>query len=49
MNGHVGQEETDGSLVLVDMPVREKKAAAKRGLKDDTTLYLVSALQYLPS
>lgn len=41
MNGHVSHGDTDGSLVVIDMPVREKKAPVKRGLKDDTALYLV--------
>jgi nuclear pore complex protein Nup133 len=41
MNGSVGYGDADGSLVLVDMPVREKKDPAKRALKDDTALYLV--------
>jgi nuclear pore complex protein Nup133 len=45
MNGHVGHGDADSSLVLVDMPVREKKGSAKRALKDDTTHYLVSSFR----
>lgn len=41
MNGHVGQTDVEKSLVLVDMPVREKKAPTKRALRDDSALYLV--------
>lgn len=42
MNGHVGHSSVEGSMVLVDMPVREKKGPVKRAVKDDTALYLVS-------
>lgn len=41
MNGHVGHESAENSLVMVDMPVREKKAPPKRTLKEDSTQYLV--------
>jgi nuclear pore complex protein Nup133 len=39
---HVNLDDADGSMVLVDMPVREKKAVSKRVLKDDVGQYLVS-------
>ncbi|CAI6338084.1 unnamed protein product [Periconia digitata] len=39
MNGHA-VESIESSLVLVDMPVREKKTQLKRALKEDTALYL---------
>ena len=42
VNGHAaGPESADSSLVLVDMPVREKKSAPKRVVKEDSTQYLV--------
>lgn len=41
MNGHAGHGSVENSLVLVDMPVREKKAAPKRAPKEDTTQLLV--------
>lgn len=41
MNGHASHGETDGSLVLVDMPVREKKPAAKRTTREDGAVLLV--------
>jgi len=41
MNGHSGNGSVESSLVLVEMPVREKKGTTKRALKDDTALYLV--------
>jgi hypothetical protein len=44
MNGHAGHDSTENSLVLVDMPVREKKAPPKRTLKEDSAQYLVSGL-----
>lgn len=44
MNGHAGHGNVESSMVLVDMPVREKKAPAKRPLKDDMALYLVGVL-----
>jgi nuclear pore complex protein Nup133 len=40
MNGHAVQS-VDNSVVLVDMPVREKKSAPKRAPKEDTGTYLV--------
>jgi nuclear pore complex protein Nup133 len=42
MNGHAVQS-VDNSVVLVDMPVREKKTAPKRAPKEDNGLYLVGA------
>jgi nuclear pore complex protein Nup133 len=42
MNGHAGLSSVESSLVVVDMPVREKKAAPKRASKEDNSLYLVS-------
>lgn len=44
-NGHAGHDSTENSLVLVDMPVREKKAPAKRALKEDSAQYLVRCLE----
>ena len=42
MNGHAVQS-VENSVVLVDMPVREKKSAPKqRAPKEDTGSYLVS-------
>lgn len=43
MNGRLshGHGDADGSMVLVDMPVREKKAVVKRASKDDAAHYLV--------
>jgi nuclear pore complex protein Nup133 len=41
MNGHAGNGSVESSMVLVEMPVREKKGTAKRALKDDSALYLV--------
>ena len=42
VNGYAaGPESADSSLVLVDMPVREKKSAPKRVVKEDSTQYLV--------
>lgn len=42
MNGHAGNGSADSSLVMVEMPVREKKPPAKRAPKDETSQYLVS-------
>jgi nuclear pore complex protein Nup133 len=42
MNGHATHGDANGALVPVEIPVREKKAAPKRGIKGDTALYLVS-------
>ena len=47
MNGHASHGEVDGSLVIVDIPVRERKPSAKRGQKIDGTLYLVSAFSVM--
>jgi hypothetical protein len=41
INGHAGRDSPENSLVLVDMPVREKKAPPKRAVKEDNALYLV--------
>jgi nuclear pore complex protein Nup133 len=48
INGFASYGDADRSLVLVDMPVREKKDPAKRALKDDTALYLVRPGLCLP-
>jgi nuclear pore complex protein Nup133 len=40
MNGHVGPSP-ENSLVMIDMPVREKKTPPKRSTKEDNALYLV--------
>jgi nuclear pore complex protein Nup133 len=40
MNGHVGPS-SENSLVMIDMPVREKKTPPKRSTKEDNALYLV--------
>lgn len=48
MNGHAGHSSVENSLVLVDMPVREKKAPPKRASKEDNALYLVSQCHTLP-
>ena len=45
MNGHAGHDSVENSLVIVDMPVREKKAPPKRTLKEDSAQYLVSGLE----
>jgi hypothetical protein len=42
-NGHAVQS-VENSVVLVDMPVREKKAAPKRAPKEDHGIYLVGRL-----
>jgi nuclear pore complex protein Nup133 len=44
MNGHA-EHSPDSSLVLVDMPVREKKTPPKRPTKEDNGLYLVRPCQ----
>ena len=44
MNGHAGNGSVESSMVLVEMPVREKKGTVKRALKDDTALYLVGSM-----
>jgi nuclear pore complex protein Nup133 len=43
MNGHASHGDANGALVPMEMPIHEKKAAPKRGIKGDTALYLVSA------
>jgi nuclear pore complex protein Nup133 len=45
MNGHAGRDSPESSLVLVAMPVREKKAPPKRAVKEDNALYLVGHFQ----
>jgi nuclear pore complex protein Nup133 len=47
MNGHTGNGSVESSMVLVEMPVREKKVTAKRALKDDMALYLVRTLSWM--
>ncbi|KAF1960122.1 hypothetical protein CC80DRAFT_285890 [Byssothecium circinans] len=46
MNGHV-TGGVEGSLVLVDMPVREKKDQPKRVLKEDAAVCLNRCKQYI--
>ncbi|KAH5256473.1 hypothetical protein HBI71_129900 [Parastagonospora nodorum] len=46
MNGHAAHDSPESSLVLVDMPVREKKAAPKRAVKEDNALYLTKNANY---
>lgn len=42
LNGHaVGHDSAENSLVMMDMPLREKKAQPKRSLKEDSAQYLV--------
>jgi nuclear pore complex protein Nup133 len=48
MNGHAVQS-VENSVVLVDMPVREKKAPPKRAPKEDNGVYLVGAYYPLSS
>jgi nuclear pore complex protein Nup133 len=43
LNGHAGYGSVESSLVLLDMPVRDKKGAVKRVFKEDIALYLVGA------
>ncbi|KAE8822296.1 hypothetical protein PTNB73_09494 [Pyrenophora teres f. teres] len=45
MNGHAVQSP-ENSVVLVDMPVREKKTAPKRAPKEDTGSYLTKNANY---
>jgi nuclear pore complex protein Nup133 len=50
VNGYAaGPESADSSLVLVDMPVREKKSAPKRVVKEDSTQYLVRSSMKMAS
>jgi nuclear pore complex protein Nup133 len=44
MNGHAGHSP-ESSLVVVDIPVREKKTPPKRPTKEDNGLYLVRPRQ----
>ncbi|KAH7360023.1 Non-repetitive/WGA-negative nucleoporin C-terminal-domain-containing protein [Pyrenochaeta sp. MPI-SDFR-AT-0127] len=46
MNGHAVQSSVENSVVLVDMPVREKKAPPKRAPKEDNGLYLTKNANY---
>ncbi|KAH7125414.1 Non-repetitive/WGA-negative nucleoporin C-terminal-domain-containing protein [Dendryphion nanum] len=46
MNGHAGHVDIDSSLVVVDMPVRDKKPIVKRVHKDDAALYLTKNDSY---
>lgn len=42
LNGFAsGHDSAENSLVMVDMPLREKKAPPKRTLKEDSAQYLV--------
>ncbi|KAH9881320.1 hypothetical protein IAQ61_000043 [Plenodomus lingam] len=45
MNGHAVQS-VENSVVLVDMPVREKQAPPKRAAKEDHALYLTKNANY---
>jgi hypothetical protein len=40
-NGNTGNGSIDSRMVLVEMPVREKKETVKRASKDDSAVYLV--------
>lgn len=42
MNGQAGLDSAENSLIMVDIPVREKKTPPKRTLKEDSTQFLVS-------
>ena len=46
MNGHAVQS-VENSVVLVDMPVREKKTQPKRASKEDNDSYLVGLYVHL--
>ncbi|KAJ4365291.1 hypothetical protein N0V83_008910 [Neocucurbitaria cava] len=46
MNGHAVQSSAENSVVLVDMPVREKKASPKRAPKEDDGSYLTKNANY---
>ncbi|KAJ4344002.1 hypothetical protein N0V95_006458 [Ascochyta clinopodiicola] len=46
INGHNNRSSIENSLVLVDMPVREKKAPPKRVLKEDSAQYLTKNTNY---
>ncbi|KAJ4357683.1 uncharacterized protein N0V89_002259 [Didymosphaeria variabile] len=45
-NGHASHGSVESSLVLLDMPVREKKGAVKRVFKEDIALYLNKCENY---
>jgi nuclear pore complex protein Nup133 len=45
MNGHAGHGSAENSMVVVDMPVREKKTPPVRTPKADNSLYLVRPCQ----
>ncbi|ORY03958.1 Non-repetitive/WGA-negative nucleoporin C-terminal-domain-containing protein [Clohesyomyces aquaticus] len=45
MNGHASSGDVDGSLVLVNMPVRDRKPP-KRGIKDDASILLTKNDNY---
>lgn len=45
LNGSTGHDSTENSLVMVDIPVREKKSAPpKRALKEENVQYLVGIM-----
>ncbi|KAH7389527.1 Non-repetitive/WGA-negative nucleoporin C-terminal-domain-containing protein [Phaeosphaeria sp. MPI-PUGE-AT-0046c] len=47
MNGHGGVNgSAENSMVVIDMPVREKKSASKRIAKEDHSLYLTRNSNY---
>ncbi|KAF2279695.1 uncharacterized protein EI97DRAFT_464898 [Westerdykella ornata] len=46
INGHVKHDDAEGSMVLVEMPVREKSAGAHRAPREDTTHYLTKNENY---
>ncbi|KAH6639371.1 Non-repetitive/WGA-negative nucleoporin C-terminal-domain-containing protein [Boeremia exigua] len=52
-NGYAGHDSVENSVVLVEMPVREKKAPPKRTLKEDSVQYLTQndnySIRKLPS
>ena len=48
MNGHAVQS-VENAVVLVDMPVREKKAGPKRASKEDNAVYLVRGPARIPA
>ncbi|KAL5120490.1 hypothetical protein ACEQ8H_001508 [Pleosporales sp. CAS-2024a] len=46
INGHAAHASPESSLVLIDMPVREKKAPPKRAVNEDNALYLTKNANY---
>ncbi|KAF2737343.1 hypothetical protein EJ04DRAFT_521319 [Polyplosphaeria fusca] len=46
MNGHVNHASAGDSMVIVDMPVRDKKPSPKRSLRDDAAIYLTKTDNY---